>query len=607
MYGRRLVGIAVAWLATVGLAWGVVGLPERCPEITPQEARAAATAAVQWFERNQLDDGRWVYRYNVDTDQVDRRPHTVRHSGVTMSLYQAHEAGISGALETADRGTGWSLDNLVRHDDLAFVSPTRYAPSGGTALLTAGLAIRRLTTEDPRYDDDLFAMGRFLVAMTEPSGAVLETWDTHERAPVPDQHSIFFTGEAYFALGLLARVDPGGTHGDWAEVADRIGTYLATERDEAEDLFPPTSDHWAAYGLATSAAAGGMALDDDDATHAERLAEIFGIQVRYESQRTGSGLNRWVLRGPEALGAGMGTLGEGLGSLWQLTGEGGVMETHRDAVGERLRCTAGILYERQVDAAEAQEAAQPDLAQGAWFRLGWTQKDDQQHALSALLLAAPALAESEQRSVPTGDDSVARVLWLMVISMALVNPVRVRRLLAPLGGSEPDDDHHDRGSENEPDPPPPLLTRLAIGAGATFAALAVAALAAQRVLDAIEVSPPTAMIAAGLVVGLTAIVDFLRPQAEPLSGVSDRVAMFVPLLVPGLLRPAAVVMALAAAAHVSVGAGLAVAAVTAVCGSVILRPAGTQPTTLEGVAWRAFAALGIVGGVALMVDGIFSI
>lgn len=577
-------------MATIGVAWGVVGLPEHCPDITPRDARAAATATVDWFQRNQLDDGRWVYRYNLDADEVDLRPHTVRHSGVTMSLYQANRAGIPGALEVADAGAQWSLDHLVRQEDLAFVSPGRYAPSGGTALLLAGLVTRRMTTGETSYDEDIYAMGRFLVAMTEPSGAVLETWDTGEGAPVPSQYSMFFTGEAYFALSLVALLDPSGDHGDWAGTVDRIGAYLATERDEVEDRFPPTSDHWSAYGLAATAASG-RPLDSDQVAYAERLAEIFGIQVRYESQRTGSGLNRWVLRGPEALGAGVGTLGEGLGSLWTLTADGGPLEGHRTAIGERLRCTAGILYERQVDPARAQETEQPDLSQGAWFRLGWTQMDDQQHALSALLLAFPALAESERQvDPPPGGDSVIRVLWLMVISVALVNPVRVRRLVAgaPAG--------------------PSLRTRLAIGAAGTFAVLAIAALAADPVLDAIDVSPPTATIAAGLVVGLTAIVDVLRPRVEPLVGVSERAARFVPLLVPGLLRPAAVVLSMAASAHVSVAAALAMAAVTAVSGLVVLDPASSeQQTTLEDTTWRALAVLAIVGGVALMADGIFSV
>lgn len=586
----------MAWLATVAVAWGLVGLPEHCTPITPEQAREASVATVGWFDRNQLDDGRWVYRYNIDDDVTNLNPHVVRHSGVTMSLYKANEVGIVEALPIADRGTEWSLDNLERHDDLAMVATYREAPSGGAALLTAGLAIRHLTEGPSEYDEDMFAMGRFLVAMTEPSGAVLESWDTVDDAPVPDQYSLFFTGEAYFALALLAQVDPDGEHGDWAEVVDRIGRYLATERDEAEDLFPPTSDHWAAYGLSESAQAG-IPLDADQADYAERLGEIFSMQIRYESQRTGKGLNRYVQRGPEALAAGVGTLGEGLGALWRLTDTGGVLADERDAVGERLRCAAGVLYDRQIDADEAAKTMNPGLTEGAWFRLGWTQKDDQQHALSALLLAEEALGQGDERSSPTGDDSVARVLWLVLIAAALTNPMRLRRLMAPSVDGHPQRDGRDPG----------LLPRVGIGVAGTFAALAVVAAVGDPVLDAIDVSAPTALIAAGLLVGLTAIVDFVRPKVEPLVGVTRSAALFVPLLVPGLLRPAMAIAVLAVSSHVGVGAAMGMAGATAAMGLAALRPAGEPPTTVESLVWQALAAFAVAGGVAMAAEGIFSI
>jgi hypothetical protein len=588
--GRRWLGIAGAWLLVIGFTWGFVALPEHCGDLTEAEAREAAEATVAWFDRNQLDDGRWVYRYNIDTGATDHNPHTVRHAGVTMSLYQAHEAGIDGALGIADAGADWALgpDVVVHQDDLAMMSPTRYAPTGGAALLAAGLAQRYRAEGPSHYDDDMWALGRFLVAVTEDDGAVLASWDTRQGAPVPDHYSLFFTGEAYFALALLAEIDPEGRHGDWAGTADLIGHYLATERDEAENLFPPTSDHWAAYGLGASADAG-IPLDDDQVAYGERLAEIFSIQIRYESQRTNEGLNRYVQRGPEALGAGVGTLGEGLGALWTLTDDGGPLEDHRAAIGERLRCTAGVLHDRQIDAEEAAGTLDPGLTEGAWFRLGWTQKDDQQHALSALLLAEEALAEGDGSSSPTGDDSVAHVLWLMVIAVALANPVRARRLRATDDGAT-------------------APARLAVGMAVTALALAAAAAVGGPLLEAIDVSAPTAMIGAGLVVALTGMVDFFRPTGESVPAGKGVAAWLVPLVVPGLLRPALAVFALAVGAHVGIGAGVAVAIVTGLTGLAAWRPAPEgEPSPLEKYVAQALAVLVVIGGVAAAADGIFSI
>lgn len=577
----------MAWALALGLARGVVGLPERCPDVAAGEVDAAAVEAVSWFARNQLPDGRWVYRYNLDDDQVDRQPHTVRHSGVTMSLYQAHGAGIPRALEVADAGAEWSLGHLLHRDDWAAVAPTAQVPTGGTALLVAGLAIRRAATDDDRYDDELRAMGRFLVTMTEPSGAVLALWDSAAERPVPARYSAFYTGETYFALGLLANVD---SEGPWRETAGRIGAYLATERDEVEQIFPPVSDHWAAYGLATSAVGSDRPLSASERAYARRLAGIFGMEVRYESQRTGEGLNRWVLRGPWALGAGLGTLGEGLGALWRLTEYDEAIASHRDAIGERLRCVTGILVDRQMNAAEASDATQPDLVRGAWFRLGWTQMDDQQHALSALLVADETLAQSAADG-SSGEDNVGPLLWLVVIAIAAVNPLRVRRLTQP--------------AEN------PARARgwrpIVVGSAVAAACLVGVSVVADPLLRAIDVSPPTAVIAAGLVVGLTALVDFVRPDTEPWHSEPGGLSPLAPVAVPALLRPATVLLVLAVAADVRVANGVTLAAAVAACGLAALWSVVRLGTRFDMWAWRAVAAIAILGAVDLIVDGVFAI
>src|ERR687897_64998 len=389
MPARRLAALAAPWILLLGLTRGVVTLPERCPPATADRARAAAVEAVGWFERNQRADGHWVYRYDRDADEVNRQDHVVRQAGITLSLYQAHAAGIAGALEPADEGVDWLLGELVRHDDWAAVERGGLAPTGGTALLVAALSTRRAATDDPRFDTELEDLGRFLAAMTEPSGAVAANWDVGRGRPVPAQYSQYFTGEAYFARALLATVDPGG---GWDVTAARIGDYL-TDRDDTEDRFPPTTDHWAAYGLAQTALEVGQPLDADQSAYAERLAGLFSVEVRFESQRTGHGLNYSVLRGPNVVGAGLGTIGEGLGSLWRLSAADHGLAGDRGAISERLRCVAGMLVDRQVTAAEAAESGHPGLARGAWFYKDLTQMDDQQHSLSALLLAEPALAE----------------------------------------------------------------------------------------------------------------------------------------------------------------------------------------------------------------------
>ena len=108
----------------------------------------------------------------------------VRHAGVTMGLYQAAAAGLPGALGSADRGTEWALDRLVERDGWAALDADGRVTTGATALLIAGLVSAGEATGDTRYDDLLRRLGRFLVAQTEPSGAVLASYDPARGAPV---------------------------------------------------------------------------------------------------------------------------------------------------------------------------------------------------------------------------------------------------------------------------------------------------------------------------------------------------------------------------------------------------------------------------------------
>jgi len=587
MFARRALVLLGPWLLVVGGARLVVALPERCPEVTAGDARAAAGEAVGWFDRNQRSDGRWVYGYDRDADEVDLRPHVVRHSGVILSLYQANAAGLDDALAIADRGVAWSLDQGVRHDGWLAIRGGDEVRTGGTALLLAGLAERRRATGDPQYDDDMVAMGRFLVAMTEPSGAVLASWSVPERRAAPGVYSTYFTGEAYLALALLADLDDlddVGDDGPWARTAERIGHYLATERDDVEDRFPPTSDHWAAYGLAQRRHGSTERLDPDEHGFALRQAGLFGVQVRYESQRTDRGINAVALRGPRTSGSGVATLGEGLGSLWRLAPPALSRREH-EVIGERLRCVAGMLVDRQVGEAEAradERGARSRLTRGAWFASGATRMDDQQHALSALLLAEPALAGPATTGGSGGDDGPGRALWLALVAFAVAAPAIPRGTLGPAA--------------------PARARALGPGVAAGTAVLAGVALVAGGLLRAVSVSPATALVAAGALAAVGALVDLAArptptdPGADPGTGTGiGAVAVLI-------VRPVVALLVVAIAADLGTGAGL-LAAVAAGAAALVRLPSGRAGTALR---W-ATAVVAVLGAIDLVIDGILSV
>jgi hypothetical protein len=234
---------------------------------------------------------------------------------------------------------------------------------------------RRQATHDERFDGTTRRLARFLVAQQRADGSILQYWRPATRRSVPGIFGKFSTGEALYALALVRGAFP---EGGWERPAHRVAGYLATRRDAAEGNAIRQADHWAAYGLAELAPDG---LTDVEADYARWLAGYFGFLIRVESQRTDGFLNPFAQSG-----ATLGTVGEGTAALWRLAGEDPRLADLRDDLGDRSVCQAGILVDRQV----APTSANP-RARGAWFADGYTQMDDQQHAVAALLGSRAAL------------------------------------------------------------------------------------------------------------------------------------------------------------------------------------------------------------------------
>jgi hypothetical protein len=352
--------------------------------VTAAQVEQSIAEAADWMVRGLGDDGRFVYGYDLATDEESSAYNSARHAGVTMSLYQAFEAsGEPRFLEAADAGLDYMLARLEEGDGwAAWGESGRDRPTGANGLFLAGMALRRRATGDPVHDDVMRAVGAFLVGQREPGGAVLASRNLATGEPVPGQYGAFATGEAAWALVLLGRVLPGE---GWIEEALPIIDYIARERDRREGYIARLPDHWAAYALGDLPA---VHLDGTRLGLAARLAGYFGMRLRFEAQRTGEGVNllvRWYPGPP----AGVGTAGEGIGALHRLTVSQPVLAGLRDNVEERMVCTAGFMVERQVSVAEAAETPSPELARGAWFYRDYTQMDGQQHVLSALLAALP--------------------------------------------------------------------------------------------------------------------------------------------------------------------------------------------------------------------------
>ena len=386
---RRLAFHASLWLVGAAVLRVAVVPAEICPPVTAAEVEQAIVLAADWMAGGIGDDGRYVYGYDLETDEESPDYNSARHAGVTMSLYQVYEAtGDPAYLEAADTGTAYMLARLDGAGDWVAWGEGGTRPTGANGLFLAGLALRKRSTGDPVHDDVMRGVGAFLVGQREPSGAVLSSLSLTTGEPIPGRYGPFATGEAAWALVLLGQVLPGE---GWIEAALPTIDYIATRRDRVEGYIARLPDHWAAYALGDLP---GEYLDEERLALAARLAGYFGMRLRFEASRTGEGVNLWVrwYPGPPA---GVGTAGEGIGALHQLSGRAPELAALRPNIEDRLVCTAGFMVERQIGPDEAAALPRPELAEGAWFYRGFTQMDGQQHVVSALLAALPIVEARE--------------------------------------------------------------------------------------------------------------------------------------------------------------------------------------------------------------------
>ena len=178
--------------------------------------------------------------------------------------------------------------------------------------------------------------------------------------------------------------------------------------------------------------------------------------------------------------------------------------------------------------------------------------------------------------------------FLVLAFVAVVNPARAR-----LG--VPDEAcSGKRGTE-----------LAALGSLAGFAVAAALVAPAAEILAAIDVSPESFRLAAGLVLCVEGAWTLIRPGPAPEPALPGRLAALVPVAFPLLITPGLVVLALSAGADSSTAevlGALAVAFLVAVVVAVV-RVGQLAAFALTGGA-RLLAAAEIVAGVVIAVEGV---
>ena len=151
----------------------------------------------------------------------------------------------------------------------------------------------------------------------------------------------------------------------------------------------------------------------------------------------------------------------------------------------------------------------------------------------------------------------------------------------------------------------PSWRSTATAAVVTALVLGTLAAAAGGLLDALDIDTPTARLAAGLVLVVVALAQLVGGAPAALPGTTDRYAALVPLAFPLLLRPELALVGLSAGADHGVVAVLLVA-VPLLLTAVVSAVAPADDRLLEPTG-RLLAAVGVLAGVDLVVDGVIAL
>jgi uncharacterized MnhB-related membrane protein len=415
-------------------------------------------------------------------------------------------------------------------------------------------------------------MARFVAAQVQEDGSVLNDVNLDTGESVPGSYSPFATGQTMF---LMARVREITKTDEFDSKIKAIIRYLATERAAREGYVPDVSDHWGAYGMAVLATSGPEFLTDRATVEfVRKQLGIAGIQVRYESQRTNDGLNRWT-RGRQTLGAGLGTLGEAIGAWEQVVTLQPELRTQQPWLQERLWCVSDLLVQRQITPGQSLSLPNPNASRGAWTQFGITQMDDQQHAVSAMVAARNISldAPNAPRRAPIPENA----LLVVLAAIALLNPARLVQ----------------RGASCS------RIRMSVIGIGV----LGVLTVLGGPILRALDVSAATAIVGSGAAVVVTMLVALIAQLRRQKSEAGSD----IDYLLNGVLRPEILLLAL------SVGAGgqgwtWIVTAAFVVSASMFVPPKWAEKNS-HVLTWgvQLLTICALVLGIALIVDGVYAI
>ncbi|MBI2618015.1 hypothetical protein HYW58_01015 [Candidatus Kaiserbacteria bacterium] len=242
-FGKIILGVCVVLLALSFFSFG-----RNDSSVSPY--LEAAQAGGDYLLRQLRDDGSFVYQYNPVTEKVSSSYNIIRHAGTSYSLLELYEA-------TNDKkylmGAERALEYLKNQNDscpgVPFAHCILYENKiqlGGNALAVLAFVKHAEVSGSDFYLDEAKSLAQFIISSQSPAGEFLIHSMNATTGVIDDFTSVYYPGEAVFALTRLYALDKDEK---WISAAHRGAHFLINTRDpkfSAEEL---GNNHWLMYAL----------------------------------------------------------------------------------------------------------------------------------------------------------------------------------------------------------------------------------------------------------------------------------------------------------------------------------------------------------------------
>lgn len=213
--------------------------------LSKESAEEIVEQSMQYLIRQVQADGRFRYGYYAARGDEIAGYNALRHWGTVWSMIEGYTVKPSDELKKAiDAAVEYGIANHVvyRDDGTAFIrDPSSQRISvGGAGLTVIALCTYKDVFGETQYDTLLHNLGSGILAMSDvETGKYQHRW-TEDFALADEFVTVYYDGEATFALCKLYAHDPNS---DYLKMARK-----AVERFIAED-YAQYRDHWVAYSV----------------------------------------------------------------------------------------------------------------------------------------------------------------------------------------------------------------------------------------------------------------------------------------------------------------------------------------------------------------------